>query len=177
LWRLQKLGYTFDVFAILRPTSPFRTVATIRRAWKQFVLESASIDSLRAVQKVREHPGKMWVRAGVGNRILPLLPFDVGGTPWHSRQYHTLPEVWVQNASLEIAWTRVVFETHSIAGTTVAPFFTTGYEGHDINSENDWNTTESLLARGVVTLPRLFPVAADTGADLAPTELLHAGIV
>jgi len=26
-----------DAFAILRPTSPFRTAATIRRAWEQFV--------------------------------------------------------------------------------------------------------------------------------------------
>ena len=30
---LDNLGREFDAFSILRPTSPFRTAATIRRAW------------------------------------------------------------------------------------------------------------------------------------------------
>jgi CMP-N-acetylneuraminic acid synthetase len=178
LWRLQGLGRTYDAFAILRPTSPFRTAETIKRAWVQFCAESEKIDSLRAVQKVSEHPGKMW--RVVGNRRLqPLLPFDEGGVPWHSRQYHTLPEVWVQNASLEIAWTRVVTVTHSISGNVIAPFFTEGYEGEDVNSESDWERLESLIARGQVTMPQLFPIGVPESFRnvLAPPELLHAGIV
>ena len=46
--------------------------------------------------------------------------------PWHSTPYQALPLVYVQNASLEIAWTSVVFERHSIAGDVLVPFITDG---------------------------------------------------
>jgi hypothetical protein len=59
----------------------------------------------------------------------------------------------VQNASLEIAWTRVVTERRTIAGDVVVPFLTEAYEGFDINDEYDWMLAERLLADGVVQLP------------------------
>ena len=61
----------------------------------------------------------------------------------------------MQNASLEIAWTRVVFETRTIAGHVLMPFFTEGNEGLDINREQDWWYAEYLLERGEATLPRI----------------------
>jgi hypothetical protein len=61
--------------------------------------------------------------------------------------------VYVQNASLEIAWTRVVRERRTIAGDVLAPFLTEGYEGFDINDAFDWILAERLLADGAVTLP------------------------
>ena len=65
--------------------------------------------------------------------------------PWHSSQYPSLPEVYVQNASLEIAWTRVVFEERTIAGNVFMPFFTRDYEGFDVNSAYDWDLAEHLV--------------------------------
>ena len=56
-------GTDWEVFSLLRPTSPFRTAATIRRAWERFIAVPDA-DSLRAVRPVREHPGKMWRIAG-----------------------------------------------------------------------------------------------------------------
>lgn len=136
-----------DAFSILRPTSPFRTEDTIRRAWTTFISAGAGVDSLRAVEKCGEHPCKMWVVRG--GRLLPLIPFGPEGQPWHSTPYQALPEIYVQNASLEIAWTRVVFETNSIAGSTIVPFFTQGREGFDINTPEDWIVAEKILAEGV----------------------------
>ena len=63
------------------------------------------------------------------------------------------PPVYVQNASLEIAWTRVVLEGRTIAGEVLAPFLTEGYEGFDINDPADWMVAEQLLAAGAVRLP------------------------
>jgi CMP-N,N'-diacetyllegionaminic acid synthase len=140
----------YDAFSILRPTSPFRKAETIRRAWKQF-LESPGVDSLRAVEKCRQHPAKMWVVRG--SRMLPLLPFGPSETPWHSSQYAALPDVYVQNASLEIAWTRVVLEGRTISGHTVAPFFTENDEGLDVNEEFDWWKAERLLHHQRASLP------------------------
>ena len=161
LRELQRQGRAWDCFSLLRPTSPFRTADTIRRAWSLFTSQEG-VDSLRAVEKCTQHPGKMWVLRG--ERMLPLLPFssktDAGDTPWHSTPYQALPPVYVQNASLEIAWTRMVLEGRTIAGDVIVPFVTEGYEGFDINDSVDWMVVERLLADGMVTLPQLSVSAA-----------------
>lgn len=149
LTALAEAGRSYDAFSILRPTSPFRTPDTIRRAWQAFV-EAKDVDSLRAVEPCTQHPAKMWVVRG--NRMLPLLPFGPAEQPWHSSQYQSLPPVYVQNASLEIAWTRVVFEGRTIAGETLVPFFTTEMEGFDINHPSDWMLAEHRLATGEAQL-------------------------
>lgn len=150
LRRLHEEGRPFDCFSILRPTSPFRQPETIRRAWEQFV-QVEGVDSLRAVEKCKQHPGKMWVVRGA--RLLPLLPFGPVEQPWHSTPYQALPEVWAQNASLEIAWTRVALVEHTIAGNALIPFFTHRHEGVDVNDEKDWWYAEYLLAHGEACLP------------------------
>ena len=150
LTELQKHGRVWDCFSLLRPTSPFRSVDTIRRAWQHFLAQDA-VDSLRAVEKCTQHPGKMWVVRG--DRMFPLLPSSNGAQPWHSTPYQALPEVYVQNASLEIAWTSVVFERRSIAGDVMVPFITEGHEGFDINGPQDWMIAERLIADGAAQLP------------------------
>lgn len=147
---LKECGRVFDVFSILRPTSPFRSPDTIRRAWALF-MEDPNADSLRAIEKCKQHPGKMWVIRG--NRMLPLLPYTNGDTPWHSNQYAALPEIYIQNASLEIAWSRVALEQNSIAGAVVVPFMTYGREGFDINDPEDLWMAEQLIARREAVLP------------------------
>ena len=61
----------------------------------------------------------------------------------------------MQNASLEIAWTRVVLERRTIAGDVLVPFLTEGYEGFDINDPYDWMVAERLLADGAVRCRRV----------------------
>ena len=143
-------GKSYECFSILRPTSPCRKAATIRRAWEEFISEPAA-DSLRAVERCRQHPGKMWVVRG--RRMHPLMPFGNGGTPWHSSQYANLPPVYEQNASLEIAWARVVKESGTIAGDIVMPFFTEGDEGLDVNDGYDWRVVEQMIRDGAASLP------------------------
>jgi CMP-N,N'-diacetyllegionaminic acid synthase len=155
LGELNTQGRSWDAFSLLRPTSPFRTAETITRAWARFISQPG-VDSLRAVEKCTQHPGKMWIVDG--DRMTPLLPAPEGTPPYHSTPYQALPPVYVQNASLEIAWTRVVFEKRTIAGDVLVPFVTEGYEGFDINDPYDWMVAELLLADGAVSLP---PVRQD----------------
>ena len=152
LSRLRQDGREYNCFSILRPTSPFRLPETIQRAWHVFKDEKG-VDSLRAVEKCKQRPGKMWVVRG--NRMVPLLPLTPPEQPWHSSQYQSLPEVYVQNASLEIAWSRVVFEGRTIAGDVLMPFFTEDYEGFDVNSAYDWNLAEHLVDSGQARLPSI----------------------
>ena len=93
----------------------------------------------------------MWVVRG--NRMVPLLPLSPAEQPWHSSQYQSLPEVYVQNASLEIAWSQVVFEKGTIAGNVTMPFFTEAYEGFDLNYPEDWSRAEEIVRSGVAALP------------------------
>jgi CMP-N,N'-diacetyllegionaminic acid synthase len=151
LGELKRHGRSWDCFSLLRPTSPFRTVDTIRRAWARFTAQDG-VDSLRAVEKCGQHPAKMWVVQG--DRMVSLLqPSDPAAPPWHSMPYQALPPIYAQNASLEIAWTRVVPEKRTIAGDVLVPFLTQGYEGFDINDPHDWMIAERLLADGAVKLP------------------------
>ena len=160
LTEFKRAGRTWDCFSLLRPTSPFRSAATVRRAWATFTAQQG-IDSLRAIEKCTQHPGKMWVVRG--ERMFPLLPFGPAEQPWHSTPYQALPPVYVQNASLEIAWTRVVFERRSIAGDVLVPFVTEGHEGFDINDPYDWMVAERLLADGTATLPPVPQVPYSVG--------------
>jgi CMP-N,N'-diacetyllegionaminic acid synthase len=136
-----------EVFAILRPTSPFRGGATIGRAMARFLELGDRIDSLRAVELCRQHPGKMWELDG--DLLRPLLSQPEGETPLHSRQYQSLPKVYVQNSSLEIAWSHVLNQwIPTISGNRVAPFFTEGWEGFSIDYPGDVETAERLVAQG-----------------------------
>jgi len=143
-------GRSFEIFSLLRPTSPFRGAGTIRRAWESFVGAEPPADSIRAVELCRQHPGKMWVLDGDAMR--PLLPQAAGEIPTHSRQYKSLPEVYVQNSSLEIAWTRITARDE-IAGDRVLPFFTDEAEGFTIDYPSDWEQAERMVSSGAARLP------------------------
>ena len=145
-------GKSYPIFSLLRPTSPFRQIETIQRAWKQFVDEK-EIDSLRAVEKCKQHPGKMWVIQS--EKIKPLLPDGPKDPPWHSSPYQALPLVFIQNASLEIAWSKVIAQGRTISGENITPFLTKGFEGFDINESQDWWYAEHLIKTGEALLPEI----------------------
>ncbi|MFA6475014.1 MAG: acylneuraminate cytidylyltransferase family protein [Patescibacteria group bacterium] len=149
---LKQLMKPTDAFAILRPTSPFRQVNTIQRAWQEF--STKHVDSIRAVELCKQHPAKMW--RVVDDQMEPIMSNpDLTATPWHSSPYQTLPKVYAQNASLEIAWCRIPLEQGTISGKFIAPFFTTGYDGFDINLPEDWVVAEYLIKQHLVTLPNI----------------------
>jgi CMP-N,N'-diacetyllegionaminic acid synthase len=146
-------GRDEDVFGILRPTSPFRSAATIRRAFDRLVELGERADSIRAVELVRQHPGKMWVLEG--ELMRPFVDQPAEGVPFHSMQYQALPQVYVQTSSLELAWSHVLEGEPSIAGRRVAPFLTEGAEGLTIDYPEDFERAEQLVARGEAELPNL----------------------
>lgn len=150
-----ELDPPYDAFAILRPTSPFRTAESIRWAWQLFSM-AGDFDSLRAVTPAREHPGKMWTmhRSGHLDTLVPLM-LQPAGTPWHSRPTQTLPQVYSQTAGLEIAWTNTVRRTDTISGTRVLSLELTWPESLDINSEHDWWIAERAIHDGRASLPEI----------------------
>ena len=149
---LAQLDEHYDLFAIVRATNPFRGPDVLQRGFEQ-LLATPEADSIRAVELVKQHPGKMWLLEGKTMR--PLLDQSHLETAWHAGQYQALPEIYVQNSSLEIAWTRVVSQTGTREGRVVAPYLTRGYEGFNIDDEDDWDRARRLLDAGAVALPDL----------------------
>ena len=149
-YTLERLREHYDLFALVRATNPFRGPDAFRRGLEQ-LLATPEADSIRAVERVKQHPGKMWVLDG--NVMRPLLDQSQLDVAWHAGQYQALPEVYVQNSALEIAWTRVVAETKTREGRVLAPFFTTGYEGFNVDDAEDWDRAQALVASGAAALP------------------------
>jgi N-acylneuraminate cytidylyltransferase len=152
-WITHALGRVddhYDLFAIVRATNPFRGPDVLERGLRH-LLATPEADSIRAVELVKQHPGKMWVLEGKTMR--PLLDQSHLETAWHAGQYQALPEVYVQNSALEIAWTRVVSQTGTREGRVVAPYLTEGFEGFNIDEEEDWDRARRLLDEGKAALP------------------------
>lgn len=134
------------IVAILRPTSPFRTASTIRRAYA--LLKGSDAHSVRAVETVTQHPGKMWITRPGSRYMIPLLEHrHPDGTPWHSSPTQRLPLVYVQNASLEMARVWAIQAYGTISGQIVAPFLTDPRESLDINTEADFTAAQDMLSR------------------------------
>ena len=148
---LGRLDEDYELFAIVRATNPFRGSDAVQRGLEQLVA-TPEADSLRAVELVKQHPGKMWVLDEDGRTMSPLLGQADLDVAWHAGQYQALPAVYSQNSALEIAWTRVVSETGTREGRVVAPFLTRGYEGLNVDDEEDWERAERLLTSGAATL-------------------------
>lgn len=142
----------FDLFSILRPTSPFRTASTIQRAMRQF--RSADYaDSIRAVELCTQHPGKMW--RFLDDLLVPVLAVQPEGTQWFSSPTQSLPEVWVQNASLEIARVRCVTDQNSISGSKIIGFKTQFPEGIDINFPEDVLLMKNVIEKFPHSIPEI----------------------
>ncbi len=153
-WILKKLSQqneVYDIFSILRPTNPFRTKNTIKRAFSKFI-KTKNIDSLRAVELCGQHPGKMWK---LDKKLMkPIYSNKSVSNAFHNRQYADLPKIYIQNASLEIAWTKCL-QKKSISGNKIIPFFTNADEGFDINSELDFWRAKYLLENNIYKLPKI----------------------
>lgn len=145
----------YEIFSILRPTSPFRQPKTIIEAMEVF--RSVPCDSLRAVAPCGEHPGKQWLLNGPNPYMTPLL-LQPPQQPFHSSQKAALPKVYTQTSGLEIAWTKQTVDQGTIAGERIVPFLMEGPEAHDLNTPEDWVIAEHYLANGA-KLPEVKTVA------------------
>ncbi len=132
-----------DYVFILRPTNPFRTIATLNRALEVFANHSWA-DSLRGMSRSDRHPGKMWKIQDNGQAI-PYVSQIESTIPTHDQPTQNLETIWIQNASLEIIKTSTIQDYNSISGKSIFGFEMPGHEGFDINSQLDWQLAELLI--------------------------------
>lgn len=133
-------GYNPEIVVQLRPTYPIRKIEDID-AMIQLMISNELCDSVRSIAKAKEIPYKMWKKTDDG-RILPLIS-EIPECYNMPRQQ--LPEVYYQNACIDIIRTRVILEQHSMSGTVIL-----GYEmeqNYDIDTEEEWMKAEQELKK------------------------------
>jgi CMP-N,N'-diacetyllegionaminic acid synthase len=142
-------------FFILRVTSPIKEEKSILRAFQN--LKSEDGDSIRAIAKVREHPGKVWQKVDSQSSIIePLISCEgLGEVAWHARQYQDLPTYYVQTSSFEIIKTRSIIENGTREGKKILGFEIFSPETITIDYEDDLVFLEGLINRGEVKLPQV----------------------
>lgn len=139
-WFMEHEGYEPDLIVQLYPTSPFRKAETIDRAIEE-IQRYPEAHSLRSVTLCTEHPYKMWV---IENSR--LKPFVKGNDRnMHTRSYHLLPEVYIQNASIYITKPSTIKNTGTPIGDIVIPFPMDERESIDINTPLDLQFAEMVL--------------------------------
>lgn len=125
-------------YAILRPTNPFRTAETIKRAYKEWLLNLP----MKAVEPVKQHPNKMWHVKG--QMMSPAMPGNN-----HLLPIQALDKIYVQNGCLEF---RPYYFSHK---QIYQSFFTVGQEGFDLNTEDDWILAETLVKKDLIYLTEI----------------------
>jgi len=152
-WVLSALSKvaTTELYAILRPTSPFRTVGTIVHG-VSLLQQNSLFDSVRAIRKVSEHPCKMWKYhkfVDTTGRITPLLPIPHVGVRPYDLPTQSFDGVWVQTGGLQV---HRVLDGIDISGDHIAGIMVGGYEAVDINTEEDYHYAQYLVETGKVRL-------------------------
>lgn len=143
-----------EYFAILRVTSPIKSQASLANSLK--IAQTEKADSIRAIRKVRDHPGKVWTMDGqVSNRIRPLLNAPEGEIAFHARQYQDLPEYFVQTSSFEFIRTSSVSEHRSREGKNIYGYIIDYPETITLDYEDEFESLISLCERGRVLLPKV----------------------
>lgn len=143
-WLADKENYMPDIVVQLRPTYPIRDARDIDNMI-QLLIEHSEADSVRSMVKATEIPYKMWLRekpfsdmkdgeaAISDNRIVPVIT-DIPECYNMPRQQ--LPEVYYQNACIDVFRPEVVLHKHSMSGDYIL-----GYEmkeNYDIDTEEDF---------------------------------------
>lgn len=145
-WLRDNERYEPELVVLLRPTSPFRTTATIDRAI-ELLMNDPAAHCVRTVRLCSEHPHKMWVMDPDGRRIRSLIPVEQKLPEAHTLSYQLLPTVYIQNASMDVFRASNVWQLRSTTGTEIIPLVNDEYESVDINSEIDFLLAETVLVR------------------------------
>lgn len=153
---LQTMAIKYDAYAILRPTNPFRTVASIVYGW-EMLKANPTYDSVRAIRPVREHPCKMWRYHkfdDYSGRITPFLPRVNAYVPAYDMPTQAFDQMWVQSGALQIHWVDIR-RKQDITGDKVMGIMLGQYESMDINTPDDWEYAEHIAGSGKAHLLKL----------------------
>ena len=97
----------------------------------------------------------MWVLEDDGRTMRPILDQSHLDVAWHAGQFQALPHgVRPEQRARDRLDARRIRDGNR-EGRVLAPFFTEGYEGLNVDDEEDWQRAERLLEEGAASLPEI----------------------
>lgn len=114
-WLKEHEGYAPDICVHLRPTNPTRRWQDIDRAVR-LLQSDPGFDSVRTVTRAPETPFKMWFM-GEDGALSPVVQSDLKD-PWNMAR-QALPATYLQTASVDVVWARVIHEQASMTGQRI----------------------------------------------------------
>lgn len=131
-------GFKFDIFILLRPTSPMRPSGLIEKAVK--ILENnLDASSVRSVTRIKEHPYRAWKKDSDGS---------ISGFVEEHESYNMprqeLPSLYFQTGDIE-AIRRETIINGSVSGDKVFPLIIKHKDMIDIDSIDDLDRAKNIL--------------------------------
>jgi len=124
-------GEIFDVVIVLEPTSPFRSIDTIKRAIYKF--NDKSVESVVAVRKSTENIGL--INAGVFMPIVPDAP----------RRRQLRNPIYIESSTIYAARIDFLVKNKSLVSDKWTSLVVSNQEAIDINTEYDLQYAEFHL--------------------------------
>ena len=84
--------------------------------------------------------------------MVPYSANFISSMPAHSVQYTSLPQVFIQNGCLELFHVSNLKKYSNFSGYLISPLVISGYDGFDINYEEDFILAQSLIEKRIVRL-------------------------
>ena len=130
--------YHADIVVHLRPTYPIRDIKDIDNMI-ELLINHPDADSVRSIAPAKELPYKMWHKDE--HEYLTPLMRDI--PECYNKPRQELPQVYYQNACIDVVRTRVILKEHSMSGRVIL-----GYEmvkNYDIDTEDEFRRAEEYL--------------------------------
>jgi len=130
MWLQENEGSIPDICVHLRPTYPRRDPVDVDRAIELLVESGA--DSVRSVVAAAETPYKMWFMDDDGY-LNPAVTSDIHEPYNMPRQ--SLPQAYIQQANIDVVWSRVILEQESMTGTRIRALMLESFEDIDTQAQ------------------------------------------
>lgn len=148
-WLKETENYIPDIVVQLRPTYPIRKAADIDKMI-ELLMENPQADSVRSMSRATEVPYKMWLKHETNRTSINteqavgrMKPLITEIPECYNMPRQQLPEVYYQNACIDIFRPDVVLYKHSMSGDYIL-----GYEmedNYDIDTEDDFKRALQML--------------------------------
>jgi N-acylneuraminate cytidylyltransferase len=140
-WLKENEKYEPELVVHLRPTSPLRPPGLIESALK-ILKADPEADSVRAVCRPSQSPYKMWKLEN--GYLVPLLNTPLPEPYNQPRQ--NLPEVFWQNAYIDVIRARTILGQNSMTGRKIKPLLMDDSASIDIDDPFTLDLARRLLA-------------------------------
>jgi len=127
----ESIGEVYDLYILLRPTSPLRPAGLIEKAI-DIMIENPTTTSVRTVAKIKEHPYRAWSIQEDGS----MIGFVTDTEEPYNIPRQELPNVYFQTGDLE-AIRRETLLKGSVSGDNIFPLITDHATMVDIDDLDD----------------------------------------